>query len=203
MLQGRNKDFIPNLLSPIMLLLAYYSLAVYLASIPQRGASVRSHSHQVKNDYVKNDYVKNDYVKNDYVKNDYVKNDDRSIDTSVPKFMESSQCFDSDTPTAIDTVQQSTVETTKETPLVFQSCYTAPDEELSLTVLGSNLFRSRELCAAKNVDSVRDNQRVGNPKIECAPGFTEVQTYYNLDTRSTTMTKYGSYWCKIKRVCCK
>ena len=188
MLQGRNKDFIPNLLSPIMLLLAYYSLAVYLASIPQRGASVRSHSHQVKNDYVKNDYVKND---------------DRSIDTSVPKFMESSQCFDSDTPTAIDTVQQSTVETTKETPLVFQSCYTAPDEELSLTVLGSNLFRSRELCAAKNVDSVRDNQKIGNPKIECAPGFTEVQTYYNLDTRSTTMTKYGSYWCKIKRVCCK
>ena len=198
MLQGRNKDFIPNLLSPIMLLLAYYSLAVYLASIPQRGASVRSHTYRVKNDYVKNDYVKNDYVKNDYVKNH-----DRFVETGVPKFMESSQCFESDTPTAIDTVQQSTVETTKETPLIFQSCYTAPDEELSLTVLGSNLFRSRELCAAKNVDSVRDNQRVGNPKIECAPGFTEVQTYYNLDTRSTTTTKYGSYWCKIKRVCCK
>lgn len=86
-------------------------------------------------------------------------------------------------------------------PINYGTCYTAPDE--SFMVSRYYTQRVRERCSESNLDILRSNSNLENPKIECVPGFTEVQSYYSLDLKSSPTIKYGDYWCNVRRVCCR
>ena len=86
-------------------------------------------------------------------------------------------------------------------PIQYKSCYTSPDEDLLMSRYTSFEYNKMR-CSLEHLDNIRETAYVKNPSVVCIPGFQEVQTYFNLITRSSTTSKYGDYWCSIKRVCC-
>ena len=84
----------------------------------------------------------------------------------------------------------------------YDTCYTAPDEELLIS-RWTNFKESRSLCSADYIKDARTNSQISNPQVACMPGFTETQIYYNVNVKSSKYSKYCDYWCNIRRVCCK
>ena len=83
----------------------------------------------------------------------------------------------------------------------FRSCYTAPDEEFLFSSYHTYTM-TKELCNSEKYINSREHAHIPNPHISCVSGFVEAQTYFNVVSRSSTTSKFGNYWCSIRRVCC-
>ena len=91
----------------------------------------------------------------------------------------------------------------KDRPVVnYNTCYTAPLEEHILKKYIS-YDDSRSYCSDKQYDKLLEMSYVNNPTVNCLPGFEEAEVYYNIVTKSSLLTKYGSFWCVVGKVCCK
>ena len=84
----------------------------------------------------------------------------------------------------------------------YNTCYTAPLEEHILKKYIS-YDDSRSYCSDKQYDKLLEMSYVNNPTVTCLPGFEEAEVYYNIVTKSSLLTKYGSFWCVVSKVCCK
>ena len=84
---------------------------------------------------------------------------------------------------------------------LYDACYTAPEKEFKIN--GRVFSNIREGCSRDYIERSRTVSKFTNDDVECMPGFTETQTFYNLITRSDYKNKYPYYWCSVRRVCCK
>ena len=122
---------------------------------------------------------------------------------SEPAFMKRTQCPDPNLSSSKEVVASRREPENRQhiKAIQYRSCYTAPDEDLLMSRYSSFEYNKMR-CSLDNLDNIRETAYVKNPNVVCIPGFQEVQTYFNLITRSSTTSKYGDYWCSIKRVCC-
>lgn len=126
------------------------------------------------------------------------------ISDSEPAFMKSTQCPVPNISTSKEVVTGNRHQSLKKhhtKPIQYKSCYTAPDEDLLMSRYSSFEYNKMK-CSLDHLDNIRETAYVKNPSVVCIAGFQEVQTYFNLIARSSTTSRYGDYWCSIKRVCC-
>ena len=105
------------------------------------------------------------------------------------------------TPTPIKQEPQPENKELSENQREFRSCYTTPDEEFLFSSYHTYTM-TKELCNSEKYINSREHAYIPNPHISCVSGFVEAQTYFNVVSRSSTTSKFGNYWCSIRRVCC-
>ena len=120
-----------------------------------------------------------------------------------PAFMKRTQCLVPNLSSSKEVVASSREPDKRQRikPIQYKSCYTAPDEDLLMSRYSSFEYNKMK-CSLDYLDNIRETAYVKNPSVVCIGGFQEVQTYFNLISRSSTTSRYGDYWCSIKRVCC-